>query len=72
MKSFIEVKKSFVSDIQELKNGNYQNLIYHDFDASIDSVEGVYNIEVAVNNSYKDKSVLENFRQMMEVTDKFF
>lgn len=67
-----QAKKSFQSDIQELKDGRYDKLIYHDFKASIDEVEGVYNIEIQRDTSYKDRTFLENFQMMKEVIDKFF
>lgn len=67
-----QVKETFQSDIQELKDGKYNNLIYSDFQSSIEDVEGVYNIEVKSDNSYQDRTFLENFEIMNEIIDKFF
>lgn len=70
--SLKEVKENFQKDIQSLKDGRYDNLIYHDFKASIEDVEGVYNIEIQTDKSYLDNTYLENFANMNAVIDKFF
>ncbi len=70
--SFESVKSAFQSDIQELKNGKYENLRCNDFQSSIEEVEGVYNIEIQSDNSYKKRTFLENFKIMNQVIDKFF
>lgn len=57
----------------EIINGNkYTNLIFHDFEVVVGKVEGVYNIEILSNNSYLERTFLENFDIMNEVIDKFF
>lgn len=56
-----EVKESFSSDIQALKDGEYENLVSLDFDASMEMVEGLYHLEIQSDNSYKDRTFLENF-----------
>lgn len=70
--NFEYVREKIQSDIVELKDGKYDNLIYNDFEISLDNVEGVYNIEIESDNSYLDRSFLENFAIMDEVIDKFF
>lgn len=71
-KSLKGVKADFEDGIQYLKDGNFHNLIYHDFEASIDDVEGVYNIEIKSDNSFKEKTFLQNFELMEAAVDKFF
>lgn len=71
-KSLKGVKADFEDNIQYLKDGNFDNLIYNDFEASIDDVEGVYNIEIKTDNSYKDRTFLENFELMNKAVDRFF
>ena len=71
-KSLAQVKAAFQTDIQELKDGKYDNLIYHEFKSSIDNVEAVYNIEIQRDNSYQERTFLENFEIMNAVIDKFF
>ncbi len=70
--SFETVKTTFQSDIQKLKDGEYKNLRYKSFDASIDEVAEVNNIEILSDNTYKDKSFAENSEKMNQVIDKFF
>lgn len=67
-----QVKQSFESDIQELKDGKYANLVYKEFEASIEDVEGVYNLEIQTDKNYLDNTFLENFENMNESIDKFF
>ena len=67
-----QIKENFQSDIQELKEGKYNNLIYHEFKTSLENVEGVYNIEIQSDNGYQDRTFLENFEKMNDVIDKFF
>ncbi len=70
--SFETVKSTFQSDIKKLKDGEYKNLRYISFEASIDEVTEVNNIEILSDNSYKDKSFSENAEKMNQVIDKFF
>lgn len=70
--SFETVKSTFQSDIQKLKAGEYKNLRYKSFEASIDEVTEVNNIEILSDNSYKDKSFSKNAEKMNQVIDKFF
>lgn len=70
--SFQQVKSEFEGDLEELKDGKYDNLIYNEFISSIDNVEGVYNIEILTDNAYQDRTFLENFEIMDEIIDKFF
>ena len=71
-KSLKGVKADFEDNIQYLKDGNFDNLIYNDFEASIDDVEGVYKIEILRDNSSKDRTFLRNFELMEAAVDKFF
>ena len=72
LKSLEEVKGDFSKDIESLKNGKFDNLVYHDFLAEIDDVEGVYRIKILTDNSYKDRTFIENFQNMKSAVDKFF
>ena len=70
--SIEQVKREFDLGIQNLKEGKYSNLVYHDFQSSIEAVEGLYHLEIQTNESYKDNTFLENFEKMDAVIDKFF
>lgn len=72
-----QVKKQLPSDIQALKDGKYENLIVntnyeYPLYASIESIDGVYNIEIHTNTTYRNRTYIENFAMMNEVIDKFF
>ena len=68
----LQVKETFKTDIDGLKDGKYDNLKYMDFVTSIDDVEGVYRIEIEIDSSYEKRTFLENFKIMDDVVDKFF
>lgn len=70
--SIEQAKREFDSGIQNLKKGKYSNLVYHEFQSSIEAVEGLYHLEIQSNESYKDNTFLENFEKMDAVIDKFF
>ena len=72
LKSLEEVKNDFPKDIEELKNGKFENLVYHNFVADIDDVEGVHRIKIMTDNSYKSRTFVENFQIMKSTVDKFF
>ncbi|MGN0375405.1 MAG: hypothetical protein ACI4EN_07890 [Butyrivibrio sp.] len=61
-----------IKDIPSDKTDKYDNLIFTDFYASTEEIEGVYTIEILSDNSYMDKTFLENFAAMNDVIDKFF
>lgn len=67
-----EVKHAFASDMQTLKEGAYENLIAMDFDASIEDIENIYNLEILTDTSYQSRTFLENFEIMNQAIDKFF
>ena len=68
----LQVKETFKTDIDGLKDGKYDNLKYMDFVTTIDNVEGVYRIEIERNLGYEKRTYLENFEVMNSVIDKFF
>lgn len=70
--SLQDVKETFESDINELKNGKYKNLVSIDFESSIEAVDGIYNIEIQIDNSAEEGSLLDSFNVRKEVIDKFF
>lgn len=67
-----QAKKQFATDIKELKSGKYENLISKEFESSIESVQGVYNLEVLVDNSFTENTFLENLSVMETAIEKFF
>lgn len=66
------VKESFSSDIQELMDGKYENLIPVEFESNIESVEGIYSIEILRDDSFDDKTFMENLETIDEAVEKFF
>ena len=70
--SLEQVKDAYALDIEKLKNGEYENLIYCGFTSSIDGVEEVYNIEIHKELSYNNRTFLENFVYMKAAIEKFF
>ena len=67
-----QAKKQFATDIKELKSGKYENLISKEFESSIESVQGVYNLEILVDNSFTENTFLENLSVMETAIEKFF
>lgn len=65
-----QAKESFVSDIQELKDGKYANLVATDFTASIEDAEALYSFQILENQNYE--TTLENVGGMLEALEKFF
>lgn len=65
-----DVKSQFETDIQELKDGGYENLIAKDFTASIEETEGLYCFQILKNQS--QETTLENVDEMIEVLELFF
>lgn len=70
--SFAKAKESFAKDIQALKEGTFENLKYNEFVGSLETIEGLYNLEVYKDVSYKERSNLENFAIMKTAIDSFF
>lgn len=66
------VKESFGRDIQELKEGRYKNLVYHEFESSISAVSDVYCFDILRNLEFEERTFLENFKIMNNVIDQFF
>lgn len=62
----------FENNTQEPDGAKYANLNFKDFKVVTDGIDGVYNIEIISNNSYKERSFLENFKLMRNVIDNFF
>lgn len=50
----------------------YDNLKIHDFQCYINPNKEIYNIEIQANNSYLNRTFVENFEIMSKVIDKFF
>ena len=59
------------SDISKIQKGKYKNLICDDFSASLEDIEGVYNIEIQNNNDYLKKSLVENLKIMDTTINRF-
>lgn len=68
----IPVTEASGYDESSVKETQYDNLIIHDFKTSVDAVDKLYNIEILSDNSYKDRTFLENFEIMKKVIDGFF
>lgn len=67
-----KVDKVIQSGNQEIDKTKYTNLCFKSFEVKTDTIEGVYNIEIISNNSYQERTFLENFKIMNEVIDEFF
>ncbi len=67
-----DVKDKMTSDISKIQKGKYKNLICDDFSASLEDIEGVYNIEIQNNNDYLKKSLVENLKIMDTTINRFF
>ena len=66
------VKECLSLDLQELKMGKYENLIYRDFECTIDDVEGIYNLEIRIDDTAEKGTLMERVKIREEVVDKFF
>lgn len=71
LKSIKTVKELFHEDVENLMEGKYPNLISNKFDASIEAVESVYEIEIIAEDILKN-SFSENLQQMEASIEKFF
>lgn len=60
------VKSVFHQEIQELKDGKYENLTASDFEASIDEVENLYRFQILHPEGYADVSFLEDCTFVIE------
>ena len=67
-----DVKDKMISDVSKIQKGKYKNLICDDFSASLEDIEGVYNIEIQNNNDYLKKSLVENLKIMDTTINRFF
>lgn len=67
-----DVKDKITSDVSKIQKGKYKNLICDDFSASLEDIEGVYNIEIQKNNDYLKKSLVENLKIMDTTINRFF
>ncbi|MBQ8519624.1 MAG: hypothetical protein IJ455_08515 [Agathobacter sp.] len=65
-----QAKEQFASDIKELKDGTYENLIAKDFTASIEAAKGLYHFQILRNQEFE--TTLENVDGMIEAMEKFF
>lgn len=70
--NLVQVKEWFASDIQELMDGKYENLVPIAFETSIDSVENIYNLEILADNGDMERTYLENLPRMEAAIEKFF
>ena len=70
MGRLVQVKEQFASDIKELKEGKYENLIAKDFTASIEAVEGLYHFQILRSQNLKTTS--ENVDEMLSALQLFF
>ena len=67
-----DVKDKITSDVSKIQKGKYKNLICDDFSASLEDIEGVYNIEIQKNKDYLKKSLVENLKIMDTTINRFF
>lgn len=70
--SFAKVEESFNSDVQDLKDGKYENLQCKEFTANIEGIEGLYNLEIENRREYEQRTHLENFEIIESTINKFF
>lgn len=64
-----QVKQTFQDEIQELKDGKYENFVATDFDASIDEVEQVYHLQILYPEEYVNQSLLEDYTLVIKGGD---
>ncbi len=57
---------------KSIKQAQYSNLIFHDFEPSIEDVQSVYNIKILANRDYRKRSFIDNFEIMTTLIDDFF
>ena len=60
------VKSMFHQEIQELKDGKYENLTASDFESSIDAVEKLYRFQILHPEGYAEVSFLEDCTFVIE------
>ena len=68
----VSTEAAISSYAESIEEAQYTNLIFHDFEASIDDVKDVHNIKIMANGDYLDRTFLENFSIMKDVIDDFF
>lgn len=66
------VKKNCESDIAKVANGKYNNLKMSNVIVEIDSIDELYQIDVEVNDEYRNKSMVENFELVKTTINNFF
>ncbi len=66
------VKSTFLSDIHALKEGKYKNLLCVNFNDSIEGIEGIYRLEILMDNSDESGTLIDSLKIREEVVDKFF
>lgn len=66
------VKKNCESDIAKAANGKYNNLKMSNVIVEIDSIDELYQIDVEVNDDYRNKSMVENFELVKTTINNFF
>ena len=67
-----KVKEIFEKDIQELKEGKYKNLLCTDFESSVEEIEGIYSLEILIDNSAESGSLIDSLKIREDVIDKFY
>lgn len=55
-----------------LEDVKYDNLVIHDFKASMGEIDSLYNLKILTDTSYLDRTFMENYEIMNNVIDEFF
>ena len=69
--TYVSTKEATEIEVHEIKS-RYNNLLFQEFEISIENVEVLYNFEIKSNTSYLDRTFIENFEIMDKVIDDFF
>lgn len=70
--ALVSVQQALDSYETSIKKANYDNLIFHKFNATIEGVESIYNIRILPNAKDRDATFLEGFALMEKAVDDFF
>ncbi len=71
-KRLVTVQQAIESYEASIKQADYDNLIFHEFNGSIEGVEDVYNIKPLENKEDLGETFLEGFELMDKAVDDFF
>ena len=66
------VKEVFPTEMCELKDGKYENLLYSDFESSMENIEEIYNLEILIDNTAECGTLLDCLRIREAIVNKFF